>query len=285
MITHIHSCEIQQIWSASASCIFQAVASVGANLCCLYNEAEEQEKFLSVITDAEWGIKLGKLEVCGWKLASYFIFTLDFSWLDVSPCFCHRYRSSRCSVSGLRWRVVWSLIWWKTGRSLQTLFFSTAGQLLIYRVKHFCFTVHHSLLPPVLKVTLCFHLQRLQPGPWRCDEPIHYHLTAAPRGRGRCRRPGHRPGRDAAFVSRRRTGASPADYPDITQHQWTHRKSLRCHIQGLCKKGDKPEDGDLLNTQAFFHEWNYEVVSVPLRARTKTVELRKTYNTSVIIYE
>ncbi|TMS04120.1 Kinetochore-associated protein 1 [Larimichthys crocea] len=40
-----------------------AVASVGANLCCLYNEAEEQEKFLSVITDAEWGIKLGKLEI------------------------------------------------------------------------------------------------------------------------------------------------------------------------------------------------------------------------------
>ncbi|KAF0033894.1 hypothetical protein F2P81_013960 [Scophthalmus maximus] len=40
-----------------------AVARIGANLCCLYNEAEEQEKFLSVITDAEWGIKLGKLEI------------------------------------------------------------------------------------------------------------------------------------------------------------------------------------------------------------------------------
>uniref|UniRef100_A0A3B5BIX8 Kinetochore associated 1 n=1 Tax=Stegastes partitus TaxID=144197 RepID=A0A3B5BIX8_9TELE len=40
-----------------------AVARVGANLCCLYNEAEEQKKFLSVITDAEWGIKLSKLEI------------------------------------------------------------------------------------------------------------------------------------------------------------------------------------------------------------------------------
>ncbi|XP_071339118.1 kinetochore-associated protein 1 isoform X1 [Trachinotus anak] len=40
-----------------------AVARIGANLCCLYNEAEEQEKFLSVITDAEWGIKLSKLEI------------------------------------------------------------------------------------------------------------------------------------------------------------------------------------------------------------------------------
>ncbi|XP_028314098.1 kinetochore-associated protein 1 [Gouania willdenowi] len=40
-----------------------AVAKVGANLCSLYNEPEEQRKFLSVITDAEWGIKLGKLEI------------------------------------------------------------------------------------------------------------------------------------------------------------------------------------------------------------------------------
>ncbi|XP_026043472.1 kinetochore-associated protein 1 isoform X1 [Astatotilapia calliptera] len=40
-----------------------AVARIGANLCSLYNEAEEQRRFLSVITDAEWGIKLGKLEI------------------------------------------------------------------------------------------------------------------------------------------------------------------------------------------------------------------------------
>ncbi|CAJ1068194.1 kinetochore-associated protein 1 [Xyrichtys novacula] len=40
-----------------------AVARIGAKLCCLYNEAEEEEKFLSVITDAEWGIKLSKLEI------------------------------------------------------------------------------------------------------------------------------------------------------------------------------------------------------------------------------
>lgn len=39
------------------------MARIGANLCSLYNEAEEQRRFLSVITDAEWGIKLGKLEV------------------------------------------------------------------------------------------------------------------------------------------------------------------------------------------------------------------------------
>ncbi|XP_041855994.1 kinetochore-associated protein 1 isoform X1 [Melanotaenia boesemani] len=40
-----------------------AVAKIGANLCCLYDEPEEQKKFLSVITDAEWGIKLGKLGI------------------------------------------------------------------------------------------------------------------------------------------------------------------------------------------------------------------------------
>ncbi|XP_029367133.1 kinetochore-associated protein 1 isoform X2 [Echeneis naucrates] len=40
-----------------------AVARIGANLSCLYNEPEEQENFLSVITDAEWGIRLGELEI------------------------------------------------------------------------------------------------------------------------------------------------------------------------------------------------------------------------------
>lgn len=39
------------------------MARVGANLCSMYKDREEQEKFLSVITDAEWGIKLGKLEI------------------------------------------------------------------------------------------------------------------------------------------------------------------------------------------------------------------------------
>ncbi|KAJ0067724.1 hypothetical protein NL108_010031, partial [Boleophthalmus pectinirostris] len=39
-----------------------AVAKVGANMCCLYAQAEEKSRFLSVITDAEWGIKLSKLE-------------------------------------------------------------------------------------------------------------------------------------------------------------------------------------------------------------------------------
>lgn len=50
---------------------FQAVARIGANLCGLYNEVDEQKKFLSVITDAEWGIKLGKLEVCEVKPISH----------------------------------------------------------------------------------------------------------------------------------------------------------------------------------------------------------------------
>lgn len=54
--------------------LFQAVARIGANLCCLYDEAEEQEKFLSVITDAEWGIKLSKLEVFGLKLLSIYVY-------------------------------------------------------------------------------------------------------------------------------------------------------------------------------------------------------------------
>ncbi|MEQ2235438.1 hypothetical protein ILYODFUR_002347 [Ilyodon furcidens] len=40
-----------------------AVARIGANLCSLYNETEEQKNFLSVITDAEWGVKLGQLEI------------------------------------------------------------------------------------------------------------------------------------------------------------------------------------------------------------------------------
>uniref|UniRef100_A0A8C7PUM4 Kinetochore associated 1 n=1 Tax=Oncorhynchus mykiss TaxID=8022 RepID=A0A8C7PUM4_ONCMY len=38
-----------------------AVAMVGAHLCNLFTEQEERKKFLSVITDAEWGIELGKL--------------------------------------------------------------------------------------------------------------------------------------------------------------------------------------------------------------------------------
>lgn len=239
---HIHDCTYPSMWN-SANLI---------SVCLLIISGCGQYRGQSVLL-VQWGRGTREVSLCHhwcwvghqawqtgglWMKACFiFLFTLDFSWLGISPCFCPRYRSSRCSVSGLKWRVVWSLIWWKTGRSLQTLFFSTAGQPLIHSVEHFCFTVHHSLLLPVLKVSLCFHLQHLRPWPWRRDQPIHYHLTAAPRGRGSFRRPGHRPGRDAAFVSCGRTGASPADYPDITQHQWTHRKSLCCHIQGLCKEG------------------------------------------------
>ncbi|KAM9810904.1 LOW QUALITY PROTEIN: kinetochore-associated protein 1 [Neosynchiropus ocellatus] len=40
-----------------------ALAQIGVSLCCLYNHEEENEKFRSIVTDAEWGIKLGKLEI------------------------------------------------------------------------------------------------------------------------------------------------------------------------------------------------------------------------------
>ncbi|XP_073716353.1 kinetochore-associated protein 1 isoform X1 [Misgurnus anguillicaudatus] len=41
----------------------KAVAMVGAHLSLLYKDEEERGKFLAVITDAEWGIQLGKLGV------------------------------------------------------------------------------------------------------------------------------------------------------------------------------------------------------------------------------
>ncbi|XP_077416372.1 LOW QUALITY PROTEIN: kinetochore-associated protein 1 [Vanacampus margaritifer] len=40
-----------------------AVARIGAELCTLYSHADEKKKFLSVITDAEWGIKLAEIEI------------------------------------------------------------------------------------------------------------------------------------------------------------------------------------------------------------------------------
>ncbi|KAI1901176.1 hypothetical protein AGOR_G00057490 [Albula goreensis] len=40
-----------------------AVAMVGAHLCSLYREEQQQQKFLCVITDAGWGIRLGKLGI------------------------------------------------------------------------------------------------------------------------------------------------------------------------------------------------------------------------------
>lgn len=39
------------------------MARIGIELCSMYNHVDEKNKFLSVITDAEWGIKLAKLEV------------------------------------------------------------------------------------------------------------------------------------------------------------------------------------------------------------------------------
>ncbi|KAJ8415551.1 hypothetical protein AAFF_G00425310 [Aldrovandia affinis] len=40
-----------------------AVAMVGAHLCSLYKEEQQRQNFLSLITDAEWGIKLGQLGI------------------------------------------------------------------------------------------------------------------------------------------------------------------------------------------------------------------------------
>ncbi|XP_060762821.1 kinetochore-associated protein 1 isoform X2 [Neoarius graeffei] len=40
-----------------------AVAMVGAHFCSLYDDQQEKKNFLSVITDAKWGIKLGKFGV------------------------------------------------------------------------------------------------------------------------------------------------------------------------------------------------------------------------------
>nr|XP_023653527.1 kinetochore-associated protein 1 isoform X2 [Paramormyrops kingsleyae] len=40
-----------------------AVSMVGVHLCSLFMEEEQRQKFLSLITDTEWGIKLGKLGI------------------------------------------------------------------------------------------------------------------------------------------------------------------------------------------------------------------------------
>lgn len=142
-----------------------------------------------------------------------------------------RYPSSQCSVSGLRWRVVWSLIWWKTVKSPPTLSSSTAGQLYSMEIMVLFQCGTYSLV--WLKVPLCFHTQHLWSWPWRCDQSVHHHLTAASGGWGKCRWCWPRPGRDAASVSCRCTGASAAGHPNVTQHQWADRQSLRCHVKGL----------------------------------------------------
>lgn len=75
--------------------------------------------------------------------------TFNVTWrLSCLPLLCRRYPSSQCSVSGLRWRVVWSLIWWKTGGSLQTLSSSTAGQLLTLQCQTLQSISMHLILGP-----------------------------------------------------------------------------------------------------------------------------------------
>lgn len=51
------------------NCRPQSVAIVGAHFCSLYNNQQERKNFLSVITDAEWGIKLGKFGVGSFVLS------------------------------------------------------------------------------------------------------------------------------------------------------------------------------------------------------------------------
>lgn len=202
-------------------------------------------------------------------VSSGLTFYMTWYWhlaLLCSALLCSRYPSSQCSDSGQRWRVVWSLIWWKTNTSLQTLSSSTAGQLLAsrcqilhfqYELCHFilgahCSKVSTTLFPACTEVTLCSHMQHLWSRPWRCDQPVHYHLVAASRGWGRWSRPERRPGRDGASVSRRRTGASPASYPDVTQHQRAHRQSLCNHIKGLCVRAKLEQ---LIKAFFFFTIW------------------------------
>lgn len=92
--------------------LFKAVARIGANLCCLYNEPEEQSKFLSIITDAEWGVKLSKLDVKQFLsfiifisvLCLFWCFTLIWVCVISCPMFypCLRYPFSLCFVSNLK---------------------------------------------------------------------------------------------------------------------------------------------------------------------------------------
>ena len=158
------------------------------------------------------------------------------------PLLCCRFPSSQCSVSSLRWRVLWSLSWWRTGELLQTLFSSTAGWQLslhcyIFSFNCNCFNCNveykmYFWVQTALKDS-CVYLQHFWFGPRQCHQPVHHHLTAAPRGRGRCWWPRCRTGGGAASVSCRCPGASPTDNPDVTQHQQADWKSLCCPFQGL----------------------------------------------------
>lgn len=57
---------------------------VGAHLSFLYKDEEERGKFLSVITDAEWGIQLGKLGVSAELMQSI----SSFSSFKTKACIC-----------------------------------------------------------------------------------------------------------------------------------------------------------------------------------------------------
>lgn len=55
---------------------FKAVALVGVQLATQCGEAEEKRKFQELVTDAEWGIQLGKFGVS--LIFIYYLFILGF---------------------------------------------------------------------------------------------------------------------------------------------------------------------------------------------------------------
>lgn len=57
---------------------------VGAHLSFLYKDEEERGKFLSVITDAEWGIQLGKLGVSDERMQSF----SSYNSFKTKACIC-----------------------------------------------------------------------------------------------------------------------------------------------------------------------------------------------------
>lgn len=292
------------------------MARIGANLCCLYGEAEEQGKFLSVITDAEWGIKLSKLEVCvcGWKpLHNYVHIILNKSLLtslylyflvqiSIQPVFRQRPEMKSSLIPDLvknrkitpdiileYCRLAAHSIVWHSSIYFDMKY--TAP--FVFRL---CSGVLHSVFLPELKVIVYFRLQRLWSGPWPCDQPVHYHLIAAPRGWGKWVWLGHKSGRDAASVSCRCFGESPEGYPDVAQHQRAHRKSLRCHIEGLYM-GDKLGEGyfypkenvslalNLTFKMPFFIQlspYNYERIEVVLKIIQVADENVTTFSTSQV---
>lgn len=82
---------------------------VGVHLCSLFMEEEQRQKFLSLITDTEWGIKLGKLGVSAkcphwWRLCN-----LSSLYPCIHLLFNNRfYATWTTMILGLYWGRVWN---------------------------------------------------------------------------------------------------------------------------------------------------------------------------------